>query len=130
MTAAVRYYSRSGNTKKIAEALAAGAGVQAVSVDAPGAALSEKVDVLFIGGALYAYGLDAHLKEYLPTIPADKVGKAVVFSTSAITKHSLKLIRKALEQKGIKVETETFYCKGKEVDSRIAEAKSFAQKYV
>lgn len=59
MNAAVRYYSRSGNTKAVAEAIAKGAGVQAVSVDAADAKITEPVDVLFIGGALYAYGLDS-----------------------------------------------------------------------
>lgn len=34
MNVAVRYYSRSGNTRTLAEALAKAAGVQAMSVDA------------------------------------------------------------------------------------------------
>ena len=59
MRAAVRYYSRSGNTKAVAEAIAEAAGVSAISVDASDAAITEPVDVLFIGGALYAYGLDS-----------------------------------------------------------------------
>ena len=54
MSVAVRYYSRSGNTKAIAEAIAKAARVHAVSVDAPMAGLEETADVLFIGGALYA----------------------------------------------------------------------------
>lgn len=56
MKAAVRYYSRTGNTKIAAEAIARAAGTRAVSVDAPDAAIQDPVDVLFIGGALYAYG--------------------------------------------------------------------------
>ena len=62
MNIAVRYYSRSGNTKAVADAIAAAAQVQAVSVDQDDAAITEPVDVLFIGGALYAYGLDSSLK--------------------------------------------------------------------
>ena len=50
MSTAVRYYSRSGNTKLVAEAIAKALGVSAVSVDRPEAALNEKADVLFIGG--------------------------------------------------------------------------------
>ena len=64
MKTAVRYDSRSGNTKALAEALARAAKVSAVPVDDPKAALTEPVDLLFIGGALYAYGLDSHLKTY------------------------------------------------------------------
>ena len=55
MNYAVRYYSKSGNTKAVAEAIAKAAGVPAVSVDSAEAVLSSPVDVLFIGGALYAY---------------------------------------------------------------------------
>ena len=48
--AAVRYLSHSGNTKKIAEAIAEGASTVALSItDEP--ALKEHVDVLFLGGA-------------------------------------------------------------------------------
>lgn len=50
MINAVRYYSKLGNTKKIAEAIAEGAGVSAVSItDEP--ELKEHTDVLFLGGA-------------------------------------------------------------------------------
>ncbi len=130
MAAAVRYISRSGNTKKIATAMADAAGVQAISADCADAALTEKVDVLFIGGALYAYGIDDKLKNYINTLSADKVGKAVVFSTSWLSKHALDLIKKALSDKGISVASETFYCKSKAVDSEISSAKSFARKFL
>ena len=48
MSTAVRYCSRSGNTKAVAEAIAKAAGVEAVSVDSADAGLKETVDVLFI----------------------------------------------------------------------------------
>ena len=63
MKVEVRYYSRSGNTKVLAEAIAKEAGVKAISVDSKEAEINNKVDVLFIGGALYAYGLDNNLYE-------------------------------------------------------------------
>lgn len=126
MTTAVRYYSRSGNTKLVADAIAEALNVKAVSVDQPAAALSEKADVLFVGGALYAYGLDRHLKEYLASIDPSKVGKAVIFSTSWISKHSIDLIRNALAAKGIPVAGETFYVKNKASDAQLQEAKAFA----
>ena len=47
MKIAVRYYSRSGNTKAVAEAIAEAVGVSAVSVEQKGAALTEPVDILF-----------------------------------------------------------------------------------
>lgn len=130
MKTAVRYYSRSGNTRLLAEAIAKGAGVPAVSVDAADAALSEQVDVLFIGGALYAYGLDSHLKTYLAGLDGSKVKKAVVFSTSWLSKHSLALIKDALTAKGIAVEEKTLYAKNKPSAGYLKEAEEVAKKYV
>lgn len=130
MSVAVRYYSRSGNTKKVAEYIAEVAGVDAVSVDAKDAALTEKADVLFIGGALYAYGIDDNLKKYLQTLSGDKVGKAVVFSTSWLSKHALDLIKKELADRGIQVESDTLYFKSKAVDGCREEAVKFAKRYI
>ena len=130
MNVAVRYYSRSGNTKKIAEYIAEAAGVNAVSVDAKDAALNEKVDILFIGGALYAYGIDDNLKQYLNGLSSNKVGKAVVFSTSWLSKHALDLIKKGLTDKGIPVETDTLYFKSKAVDGSRDEVMKFAKRYI
>lgn len=130
MNIAVRYYSRSGNTKALADAMARAAGVPAISVDAPEAKLDEPVDVLFIGGALYAYGLDSHLKEYLKTLKREDAGKAVIFSTSWISKHSLDLLRKGLEEAGIPVEAETFYVKSKPSEEQLKQAEAFAEKYL
>ena len=130
MNVAVRYYSRSGNTRKVAEHIAKAAGVEAVSVDSKDAALNEKVDVLFIGGALYAYGIDDNLKQYLNGLSIDKVGKAVVFSTSWLSKHALDLIKNGLTEKGIPVESETLYFKSKAVEGSMDEAMKFAKKYI
>ncbi len=130
MKTAVRYYSRSGNTKTVAEAIARAAGVQAVSVDAPNAEITEETDLLFIGGALYAYGLASNLKEYLGKIDGSKVRRAVVFSTSSISKHAIDLIKKGLREKGISVEDDFFYVKGKQASAQQKEAENFASKYL
>ena len=130
MSTAVRYYSRSGNTRKVAEYIADAAGVSAVSVDSPEAPISDRVDTLFIGGALYAYGIDDNLKKYIATLSSDKVSKAAVFSTSWLSKHALDLIRKSLEDKGIPVVNETLYFKSKAVDQGRDSAVRFAKKFV
>ncbi len=127
---AVRYYSRSGNTRLVADAIADAIHVKAVSVDQSDAPLSEKADVLFIGGALYAYGLDKHLKTYLASLDPAKVGKAVIFSTSWISRHSIDLIRNALASKGIAVAPETFYVKNKANKEQLQKAREFALKEV
>ncbi|WP_052169906.1 flavodoxin family protein [Pseudobutyrivibrio ruminis] len=127
---AVRYYSKSGNTKLLAEAIGKGAGVIPISVDEDSAKITEDLDVLFIGGALYAYGLDKVMNEYLAGIDGSKVKKAVVFSTSWISKHSIDLIKKALVAKGIEVADETCYVRNKPNDKQLAEAEAFAKKFI
>ena len=128
MKNAVRYYSRSGNTKTAAEAIARAIGTDAVSVDSASASLQEPVDVLFIGGALYAYGIDEHLKAYLGSLKKDQVKKAVVFSTSWISKHAIDLIRGELNRKGIPVEKETLYFRGKPGEKQLQDAANVARR--
>ena len=130
MSVAVRYYSRSGNTKAVADAIAKAAGVPATSVDQADAKIEEPVDVLFIGGALYAYGIDSHLKEYLRTLKKEDAKKAVVFSTSWISKHSIDLIKKGLSEAGITVADETFYVKSRPSEAQLREAADFAGTFI
>lgn len=122
MKTAVRYYSRSGNTQALAEAIARKAGVKAVSVDEKDAPIQETADLLFIGGGLYAYGLDRHLKEYIRTLDPEKVKKAAVFSTSWLSRHGLDLLKKELSEKGIAVAEEVIYAKNHPDDAAIARA--------
>ena len=128
MNIAVRYYSRSGNTKAVAEAIAKAADVEAVSVDQNNAAITEPVDVLFVGGALYAYGIDNKLKEYLQTLKKEDAKKAVVFSTSWLSKHAIDLIKKGLSEAGIPVAEESFYVRGKPGEQQLKDAAAFVRK--
>ena len=130
MKAAVRYYSRTGNTKAAAIAIAKAAGVPAVSVDSADAPLGSPVDVLFIGGALYAYGIDGHLKDYLRSLKAEDVKKAAIFSTSWISKHAIDLIRKELTEKGIPVADDVFYVKNRPNEKQLLDAARFAGKFL
>ena len=130
MKVAVRYYSRSGNTKAVAEAIARAAETAAVSVDRKDAGLTEQVDILFIGGALYAYGIDRHLKEYLKTLKPGCGRQAVVFSTSWVSRHAIDLIGSALAEAGVPVAEEAFYVKGKPSAAQQEEAAAFARRFL
>ncbi len=125
MSVAVRYFSRSGNTKTIADAIAQGASTTALSVDNPHASINERVDILFIGGGLYAYGIDKKLKAFIKTLSPDKIGKAVCFSTAWISKHAIDILVKELSSKGIPVDNDTFYCKGSKAKESTSLAKAF-----
>lgn len=130
MKVQVRYYSRSGNTKVLAEAIAKGVNTKAISIDNSDALIKEKTDILFIGGALYAYGLDNKIKEYISNLDSSNIKKAVVFSTSWISKHSIDLIKKALKNKGIDVVKDYIYYKNKPNDTELKEAEEIAKKLI
>ncbi len=52
MTYAVRYYTKTGNTKRLAEAMAKELGVEALPISEP---VNERVDYLFLGNSYYAF---------------------------------------------------------------------------
>ena len=108
MKIAVRYYSRGGNTKKVAEAIAKAVGVEAKTVAEP---LAEDVDVLFIGSSPYAFDVDDEVKKFINGINVN-VGKAVNFSTSAAIKSTKKYVEKLLAEKNIPMAKEEFSCRG------------------
>ena len=108
MKIAVRYYTRSGNTKKLAGAIAKAVGAEAKTVEEP---LREDVDILFLGSSVYAYGVDDSIKKFISNIDVT-VGKVVNFSTAALIKSTYKQVGKLLAEKGIAQAEEEFYCKG------------------
>ena len=54
MTCAVRYYTKTGNTKRLAETVAKELGVEALPINIP---VDEKVDLLFLGNSYYAFSM-------------------------------------------------------------------------
>lgn len=129
MSCAVRYYSRSGKTKAVAEGIARALGIEAISVDAAGSQISQPVDVLFVGGALYAYGLDSHLNAWLEALDGSQVSKAVLFSTSWLSKHALDLMRSKLEAKGVAVDKDVLYLKSGAVAASSDKIAAFAKRH-
>lgn len=127
MTKAVRYYSKLGNTKTIAEAIAEGAGVKAVSVtDEP--ELSQRVDVLYLGGAPYANIMAPELKAYAEKLESSKVGKVVLFTTSNWSRRTVLALKKMLKAKNIRVSDEYFYAHMLHIKGRVDAAREFGRK--
>ena len=127
MTKAVRYYSRLGNTKNIAEAIAEGAGVKAVSVtDEP--ELTKRVDVLYLGGAPYANIMAPELKAYAEKLESSKVGKVVLFTTSNWSRRTVLALKKMLKAKNIRVSDEYFYAHMLHIKGRVDAAREFGRK--
>jgi flavodoxin len=104
----VRYLSKSGNTAKVANAIAAAVGTVAKSISEPVAADTE---LLFIGGAVYAFGVDDGLRRFIAAMP-NSIKRAAIFSTSAVVKSAFPQIKKLLEERGIAVCENEFHCRG------------------
>ena len=108
MKIVIRYYTKTGNTKKLAEAISAAVGVEALDVLSP---LSEDADILFLGSSVYAAGVDEEIMRFISGINV-KVGKIVNFSTAALLPSTYKQVKKLAEQKGLVMAEEEFHCRG------------------
>lgn len=127
MTKAVRYFSKLGNTKTIAEALTDGAGVKAVSItDEP--ELTQRVDVLYLGGAPYANIMAPELKEYAEKLEPSMVRSVVLFTTSNWSRRTVLVLKKLLRAKGIHVSDEYFYAHMLHIKGRIEAAREFGRR--
>lgn len=124
MNVAVRYYSKSGNTAKIAEAVAQAAGTQALPI-ADG--LKEPVDLLFLGGAPYAFHLAKPLRTFIAQLRPADVKTVCVFSTSGSPLGASQMIAKKCREAGLDVLEQEFHCVGSRAD--LAEEKEKAQKF-
>ncbi len=109
MTFAVRYFTQTGNTKRLAEAIAKELGVEALPIDTP---ISEKVDVLLLGNSYYAFTIAPEVGAFVSGLNKDKVGKIVNFGTAAMMKSTYKKVRSVANKVGIPVLDKEFHCKG------------------
>ena len=108
MNIAVRYYTRSGNTEKLAMAIAQALGVQAESVTAP---LEKKTDVLFLGCSYYAFDVDDAVKNFIFE-SKENIGQIVCFGTSAMMKSTHKPMKKVCDAAGVRLSDLEFHCRG------------------
>lgn len=108
MKIAIRYYTKSGNTKKLADAIGNQLNVEVLTVKTP---LTEKVDVLFLGSSVYAAGVDESIKSFIRN-NKDNIGMIVNFSTAALLPSTYKQVSKLAEECGVKISEEEFHCRG------------------
>lgn len=127
MKVAIRYYSRGGHVEAMAEAISRGTGVEAVSIDEPGAEITEHIDLLFIGGALYNFQLDPLFKEYLSEIPGDLVDEVVCFGSSWLTRRPIYLMQDFFKEKGIKINKQAIYSRNRPNDDLLGVIEYFAK---
>ena len=109
MKIAVRYYTKTGNTKRLAEAVAAAVGVQALPISAP---VTERVDILFLGNSYYAFSIDPEVRAFVRSLDKEKVGKIVNFGSAAMLNSTYKKVKAEADKAGIPMDPREFHCKG------------------
>ena len=105
MKYAVRYYTKTGNTKRLAEAVAQTLGVAAFPI-------SEPVDLLFLGNSYYAFSIDPEVKNFVQSLDPEKVGKIVNFGSAAMLNSTYKKVKAEADKAGIPMEEKEFHCRG------------------
>lgn len=131
MKIAIRYYTKSGNTKKLADAIAGELNTAALPISDK---LTEDVDILFLGSSVYAAGVDEYVKKFISDLDVH-VGKVVCFSTAAILKSTYGQVKKLVNAKGMVVSDMEYHCrgsfgplhKGRPDEKDIREIKKFAR---
>lgn len=108
MNIAVRYFTRSGNTQKLAKAIGDAVGVEAKVVSVP---LEEHTEVLFLGSSVYAAGVDDAVKRFIAE-NKEKIGKIYNFSTAALAASTYKQVEKLAKEHGVAMAAEEFHCRG------------------
>ena len=107
----IMYHSSTGNTKKIAEAIASAANVSAETIT-ENYKLSEPIDLLFIGDGVYAAKMSKKTSLFIDTLNSSLVKNAAVFGTYGGQDKAIVAMTALLKNKDIHVCTESFACKG------------------
>ena len=109
MKIAVRYYTKTGNTKRLAEAIAKEVGVEALPISTP---VKEPVDILFLGNSYYAFSIDPEVREFVKHLDKTKVGRIVNFGSAAMLNSTFKKVKAEADKAGIPMDEREFHCKG------------------
>ncbi len=134
MSYAVRYYTKTGNTKRLAEAMAKELGVEALPISEP---VNEAVDYLFLGNSYYAFNIDPEVKEFVASLDKNKIGKIVNFGSAAMLNSTYKKVKQVADKVGIPMDEKEFHCKGefkgihkgRPDENDIADAVQFVKQY-
>ena len=109
MKIAVRYYTKTGNTKRLAEAIAKAVGVEALPISTP---VTDPVDVLFLGNSYYAFSIDPEVRKFVQGLDKKLVGKIVNFGSAAMLNSTYKKVKAEADKVGIPMDEREFHCKG------------------
>ena len=109
MKIAVRYYTKTGNTKRLAEAVSKAVGTEALPLTSP---VEEPVDILFLGNSYYAFSIDPEVRDFIRKLDKNKVGRIVNFGSAAMLNSTYKKVKAEADKVGIPMDEREFHCKG------------------
>jgi len=113
MNVRVVYHSgRSGNTAKVADAVAEAVGVKAEKLGKGKLEFSEPVDLLFVGSGIYFHKPHRAVRKLLEGLSPENIKNAAAFGTYGNQSEIGVQISELLRNKGINVTSEPFVCKG------------------
>ena len=130
----VRYFTKNGGTKKLADAIANAVGAEAKTVDVP---LEKYADVVFLGASVYGGKPDPAMVKFIAD-NARSIGKIVVFGSACTSKSTFPAIKSAAAGQAVKTAEMFFQCKGqfwffnknRPNDQDCADAADFAKKQI
>jgi len=130
----VRYFSKNGGTRKLADAIAKAVDAEAKTVDVP---LEKYADVVFLGASVYGGKPDPAVLKFIAD-NARNIGKIVVFGSACTGKSTFPAIKSAAAGQAVKTAEMFFQCKGQFMffnknrpnDQDCANAADFARKQI
>ena len=105
---AVRYCTRTGHSRQLAESIAAALGLEAKDISE---GLDEPVDQLFLCNGMYAAMLDRKLKDFLE-ISGKDAGEIINVCSSASGRSTRKALQKLAGPDSFTLSNREFRCKG------------------
>lgn len=111
--AVVIYYSRTGNTEKVAKVFARTLKCKSLDIKENSKINLDKYNLIFIGSGIYGMKISTEIEKFIQKLrEKDTKGKKyVVFGTYGGSKRGIKLMKEGLEQKSAKVIGQ-FGCRG------------------
>jgi len=110
MNSQLIYATKTGHSKKIANAIAAELGIECNNItDHP---TLKDVDLLYIVGGIYGGKSLPEMIDFINTLDSKQVKKAVLITSCVSKKQGQTEIRTILRQKNIAVLNEEFICQG------------------
>ena len=109
MKIAVRYYTKTGNTKRLAEAVAEALGITALPITEP---VTEPVDLLLLGNSYYAFTIDPEVRSFIRSLDKRMVGRIANFGSAALMNSTWKKVKAEADKLGIPMADSEFHCRG------------------